>query len=134
MNPRRKEILEINRTKTGAGLKQSQNKSAIGEVEDKILFVDGPLRKSILGLCIYIIYENISSIPQVLQFRILKSGQTRHLRSDLRSLRLPSCYYCKSLTSVCFRCERQAARSLKSPIRAPLRAHTCPVNNSALTA
>ena len=38
----RKEILEINRTKTGAGLKQSWNKPAIGEVEDKIYLLTAP--------------------------------------------------------------------------------------------
>ena len=55
----RKEIPEINKRKTGAVLKQSRNKSVIGEVEDKIYLLTAPYVNLFRSLHLYNLYKDI---------------------------------------------------------------------------
>ena len=55
----RKEIPEINKMKTGAVLKQSRNKSVIGEVEDKIYLLTAPYVNLFRSLHLYNKYKDI---------------------------------------------------------------------------
>ena len=59
--------------KTGAVLKQSRNKSVIGEMEDKIYLLTAPYVNLSRSLHLCNLYKDIWSTPKVLQFRILKS-------------------------------------------------------------
>ena len=55
----RKEITETNRMKTGAVLKQSRNKSVIGEMEDKIYLLTPPYVNLSRSLHLCNLYKDI---------------------------------------------------------------------------